>query len=1094
MAEEKTTSVPSFLEDVPTRFEGGASVMGVPLPKIVTEPFKNRQEETAPDFLEDARPSAGSRIKEAAIGAAQGAARDAPVAAGMAMGLRMGLPMAAAAAPVIGPIAGAIPLITTAIGGGAGYFAGSELDRWFPAVSRDDLIPYREGGKTFGSTLGTAPILLGVPVMTGNRVSRFMSGLGEMARRNPATFMATEGLTGVSMGLAGGASESYFPGEAGTRFGAELTAGLFTPSKLLLTGVDLAAQGLKTARETIAGREGRQELRAANIMLDILQQSGEDPERLVRALRQKLPKGIAPTSAQKTGSSVLMDLETSLGQQHAQFGGQTAKQGREAMEAYELLIENLQKVGTPESLRTAAQLRENKFQALLEGRLAQADLQSAQRISRITRDTPAARGQIGEIIKSETETALTQARTAERQLWTAAMAEMTRPVTERVQRTVDVDWDHRRNRPITRSFIEERLVAPTLRPSLTAQTFMRRASEVGDLVYDDVIPSMVRRIMDGFGLDQAAVQRYKTGRNTQEYLETGKVPDSFMPRAREIPLSELISYRSNLLDEARKDPANAEIYAKLAHSLIQDLSTVSTPYFDQARAFSKALNDSFTRTFAKTASESGDLLRTGAERLPAEILVARAFGSNADVTMQRMLQGEEAVKFMRGQYDDAVAKFGAESPQAAAFKPMANLSDRGIVSIQDAQNRVLRLLAADSIETVFDKTKNTYVQRLNTAKLTRFTKENETMLRKLGIIDDLANATHAQNLLFQVKAQNNVMENTLRDQTAFAKVLSSENPTLVLGDVLNSRNPVRGFTQLTKLAKAGGPDAVNGLKSAVLDYAYTKAGGMSGKFSVQAYKDALFEPIARNQPSIANILRASGAMSLTEVKNTLRLIQPMARVEMAMKNGIPIDNVIEGADAVTDLALRAAGSNLGSVVAPQGPGSLIVASAGSKAVRKIFDELPNATVRQILENASRDPEMMAILLEKGRTPKQQIDIYNRLLNKLGSMGVSVGKTTSTPALNYLAPEEPRRQTVQELSSPLLTPEGQAARQLRLLPPAPSTRGVPGIGKQSNAAPQGGGGGAPSTESRAMFQQLFPFDSIGAMAAQPPQPPQQPAPG
>ena len=1054
--------------------------------KMVTEALKDDTTSPMPPGLTAARPSTGERVKEIAIGTAQGAARDMPVGAGMAMGLRMGLPMAAAAAPVIGPIAGAIPLITTAIGGGAGYFAGSELDRWFPAVSRDDLIPYREGGKTFGSTLGTAPILLGVPVMTGNRVSRFMSGLGEMARRNPATFMATEGLTGVSMGLAGGASESYFPGEAGTRFGAELTAGLFTPSKLLLTGVDLAAQGLKTARETIAGREGRQELRAANIMLDILQQSGEDPERLVRALRQKLPKGIAPTSAQKTGSSVLMDLETSLGQQHAQFGGQTAKQGREAMEAYELLIENLQKVGTPESLRTAAQLRENKFRALLDGRLAQADLQSAQRINRITRDTPAARVQIGNIIKSETETALENARAAERQLWTSAIDEMTRPVMGEVQNT-SMLVNPRTNRPL--KWTETRLVAPTLQPSRTAQTFLKRASEVGDLVYDDVIPSMVRRIMDGIGLDQAAVQRYKAGRNTQEYLDTGMVPASFTTRAREVPLSELINYRSNLLTEARKDPANAEIYAKLAHSLIDDLSTVNTPYFDQARAYSRALNDAFTRTFAKTASESGDLTRTGAERLPAEILVARAFGSNADVTMQRMLQGEEAVRFMRGQYDNAVAKFGAESPEAAVFRPMANLSDKGIVSIQDAQNRVLRLLAADSIETVFDKTKNTYVQRLNTAKLTRFTKENETMLRKLGIIDDLANATHAQNLLFQVKAQNNVMENTLRDQTAFAKVLSSENPTLVLGDVLTSRNPVRGFTQLTKLAKAGGPDAVNGLKSAVLDYAYTKAGGMSGKFSVQAYKDALFEPIARNQPSIANILRASGAMSLTEVKNTLRLIQPMARVEMAMKNGIPIDNVIEGADAVTDLALRMAGSSIGLEAAPGGRGNLIAASAGSKAVRKIFDELPNATVRQILENASKDPEMMAILLEKGKTPKQQIDIYNRLLSKLGSMGVSVGKTTSTPALNYLAPEEPRRQNLRELSSPLLTPEGQAARQLRLLPPAPRTLGVPGLGKQSNAAPQGGGGGAPPTESRAMFQSLFPFDSISPMLAARQQQPQ-----
>jgi len=53
--------------------------------------------------------------------------------------------------------------------------------------------------------------------------------------------------------------------------------------------------------------------------------------------------------------------------------------------------------------------------------------------------------------------------------------------------------------------------------------------------------------------------------------------------------------------------------------------------------------------------------------------------------------------------------------------------------------------------------------------------------------------------------------------------------------------------------------------------------------------------------------------------------------------------------------------------------------------------------------------------------------------------------------------------------------------------------VPGMGKQSSAAPQSGGG-APTSDSRAMFQQLFPFDSIGAMASQQGQQPAQPAQG
>jgi hypothetical protein len=1024
----------------------------------------------------------------------QGVARDAPVAAGMVTGLRLGFPLAAAAAPALGPFAAGIPVVTTLAGAGAGLLFGSELDRWFPAVPREDLVPYREGGKTFGSAIGSAPAAFGLPQMTGNRVSRFLSTFGETARRNPATFMATEAVTGASMGVAGGGAESYFPGQQGVRFGAELGAAILTPTKLLLAGVDAASQGLKAIRSGVSGNQDRAQTKAANVLLDALEKNQEDPAALILALRSQLPRGVAPTSAQRTGSQTLMDLEASLGKANPQLGGQISKQGREALEAYELLIENLQASGNPEALRIAAQLRENKFNATLDNRLATADANAAAKIALITKDTPAARRQIGDIVKTETELALNQARMAERELWSDAINQMLRPVlaTRRIRQQIPDDF---MGRPQFRSWDETRLVTPSLKPSNTAQSFMARASEIGDLIYDEALPSTVRKIMDGFGLDQAAVQKYKMGRNTQEFLETGVVPKSFVPTPKDIPIGELVNYRSNLLEAARNDPANSELYARLANSILDDLSSVKNPVFDKARSFSKALNDTFTRTFAKTASITGDVARGGAERLPAEILVSRAFGSNADVTMQRMEQVEDAVRFMRRQYDEAVAKdaqslgFGKRSEYSKFLKPMAELADTNLVSIQDAHQRVLRLLAANVIETKFDPAKNANVRSLNQTKLERFKSENGEMLKKLGIMDDLENATQAQNLLLMVEKQNNVMDNTIRGQTAFAKVLTSENPTLVIGDILNSRNPVKGFTQVAKLAAAGGPDALNGLKSSVLDYAYAKAGGLSNRFSITAYKDALFEPLSRTQPSIINMLRASGAMSLTEVKDILRLVQPMSKIETAMKNGIPITNLIEGADALTDLALRVVGSNIGTAAASGGSGSLIAASAGSKAVRQIFDALPNATIRQVLENASKDPEMMALLLEKGKTAKQQTAIYNKLLDKLGAMGISVGKSAVTPALNYLAPEEPRPQQLRGATQPPQTPEGQAARQLRRLPPAPGTRGVPGFGQQSSAAPAGGGG-APATDSRAMFQQLFPFDSIGAMAAQPaPQPPQ-----
>jgi hypothetical protein len=402
MAEEKTT--PSFLEDVPTRFKGGESVLGVPLPKIVTEPFRDRQETPAPDFLEDARPTFGQRAETAAKGAAAGALRDAPVVAGGMAGFKLGMPLALKAAPVLGPLAAGIPLVTTAGGLLMGYQAGQAAEKALIDEETDPrLVPYREGGKTFGSSIATAPAAFFLPTAgpTAGRVAQFVSGIGETARRSPGVFMATEGATAASMGLAGGAAESRFPGQEGVRFSAETGAALLTPTKLLLSGVDLAKTGLSAAKGAAGGRSASQEKKAVNILLNALEKSGEDPEALIRALRTQLPGSVpTPTAGQKTGSKALMDLEASLSNHRAEFGGQTKEQGKIALLAYQELVEALGKTG-PEGLIVASKLRYNRFANGLETRLSMADANAARKIAQISKDTPEARKQIGMIVKDE---------------------------------------------------------------------------------------------------------------------------------------------------------------------------------------------------------------------------------------------------------------------------------------------------------------------------------------------------------------------------------------------------------------------------------------------------------------------------------------------------------------------------------------------------------------------------------------------------------------------------------------------------------------------------------------------------------------------
>jgi hypothetical protein len=631
---------------------------------------------------------------------------------------------------------------------------------------------------------------------------------------------------------------------------------------------------------------------------------------------------------------------------------------------------------------------------------------------------------------------------------------------------------------------------PTMAPKSTVKDFLDYTLDIGDAVFEKNTPAVVKSIMAKFGVTPADVKKYKAGRRSEEFAMTGEIPARFLPQAKEVDLSELVNYRSNLLKMAREaagsgETANANFYSTLAQSLMKDLDTVKNPAFDEARTFSRSLNDVFTRTFAKTAAESADVTRAGAERLPAEILVKRAFGSNADATAMRMTEVEDAVKFMANQYDAAVQQFGRNSPQATALKPGADMSRQGAASIADAHSRVLRMGAAAAIDTTFDPATGREVTRLNTKKLQKFVAENKPMLDKLGITADLSDAVKAENMFRMVQNENSELIKRAADQYAFAQVLKAgkERPSTALGTILNSGSPVSGMRNVATMARDAGPAAMNGLKAALYDYAYLKAMPQDGsKFSPQAFEDAFFKPLAPNQPSLANIMRANGIMTFTEMKNMKRLLDPMVRVETAMANRRTMDDVIPGSDAVSELAQRVIGARIGATAAPSGPGSLIAASAGSKAVRQLFDKMPTMSTRGILERAAQDPEFMALLLRKGTTEREKINIARQLHSYMLTSG-----------LNYATFEEPQQEPA---AAARPGGPGSAAATLRQIPPAPSTRGVPflqssppgGGGKPGGgapAAPQGPGPAPQGGTSRSMLQSLFPFDTISGMAAQQP---------
>ncbi len=991
-----------------------------------------------------------SEIKgEVGTGISQGILRGLTIGGTGLTGLRAG----AMAAPALGPAGPFAPAVGFVGGMTAGSMLAEKVDELFPGVSRQDLIPYREGGKTFGEALSMSPFIFGIPVMQGGRVSQFVSDMGTAARQNPLRFLIGESLSATGAGIGAGTAEAIAPGSPGARFTGEVGGSILFPGKFVTTvGGYLWDMG----KGMVSGKAlDAKEAKVADMLRTILAENGEDIPKVIRALEARLPKDATPSSAQKSGSSSLSMIETTLARNNPGLSAALKTQGTDTLRAYELVIENLRQIGTPDALRRAAEMRDTLHRNLLDTRLAAAERTAAEKISKIKVDNPQTRAMVGDIVKENTVRALDDARSYEKLLWNEALKDAVR---------------------IRKVKGEEVIKLRSTTPTSLGEQFLEIATSMTPERFNAKMPTEIRSIMSRLGIDADAIQRYAQGKLTREYLDTGKVPEEFLTRSagprttkresifNSTDVQDLINIRSDLLsyarDSALNNPSFANFYGRMADSALNDLQKLNSPAYDKARSFSKQLNDYFTRTFAGDVAEGAAVVggkvagTTTEQKILPEILAQRAYGAGNDLTALRMNQIENAVGMMRQQYDDAVKQFGKNSAEAAALKPYADLASQRVVSVRDAHSRALLALANRAIDPA--------TGRVNPTQLTRFVNENKIMLDRLGLTADLTNATRAENALRLVLDQNSHMNKVLRKQTAFAQVLDKENPTRVITDTINSKYPVKGFSNLVKLAKTGGTDAVEGLKSSVFDYLYQKAGG-DANFSAQAFEKAFFDPVAVGKPSLYSILRGQGVYSLTEAKGLKQVLNRMGRVETAMKNNMLTDDLVKGAGAVEDLALRVMGSKLGKALEP---GSLIAASAGSKYMRDMFDKTPLMAVKNIMERATTDPVFMAALLRKGSADPNKSYLGARMLN---SAMINAG-------VNYATSDQ--RPTMEPTLPPYAKPL-PPMRERRLLPPAPPTRGVPGMETPGQGGPAPSPTPAPGAQStsRAMFQTLFPMDTV-----------------
>src|SRR3972149_243987 len=129
-------------------------------------------------------------------------------------------------------------------------------------------------------------------------------------------------------------------------------------------------------------------------------------------------------------------------------------------------------------------------------------------------------------------------------------------------------------------------------------------------------------------------------------------------------------------------------------------------------------------------------------------------------------------------------------------------------------------------------------------------------------------------------------------------------------------------------------------------------------------------------------MQREGIIDSQHVLNLQKIFREAKTIENAVTRGGNLEEIMRNPDAMFDLVLSVAGAKLGSAIGKIGPitgqHGLIAAGRGASYARQVFGKVPKARVRDILIEASNDPEFAAMLLEKPRSPREAFRISRQI--------------------------------------------------------------------------------------------------------------------
>ena len=972
-------------------------------------------------------------------------------------------------------------------------------------------------------------------------IEKTIGGMGGAAKAAPGTALAFETLSGVGATGGAGAAEEMFPGQALPRLALEFGGGISLPvaADLLTTRIVQAYRGgkslvsgvkdgtiLEKANVLKSAREGQ----VVNYILDAIEEAGEDPEEIIRRLGSneftdilvdESGNPIDLTAALKSGSPALLTLEKSLEKLTTGVGKERSSANTQATRALRNTITALFASEDPAATQEAAVLMQAVFSNGLEKDLASSMQKLFDAFDAI--GAPDARqAQLGQNLQNILSERLKAARFNEKKLW----------------KSIDKNF-------VIDSFVDESgEVTNTPQFIEWMETNLPVTEEALDDVFSDLSPliKFVQRKRSDLGLDADAsadgedLAKAVFGDGSEDFqgLTATEIYDMYsvaLSKAREA--------------EARGKPNSARLAYGFSQALMRDLNNFDTgdAAYNTARAYTKALNDSFTRTFA------GDVLaksRSGAFKTAPEMIANDVFQSDAGYLRMKQLDqiGQFELTQSLTNLSTAAGNPDLQKTLNRAISYSVN-EDTGLVdtarlnkwlknntkslsaypdvlkNVQDAINTTVSIRGTTEsiLRNIRSQAFNPDTGEVSVVALRKWMErpENQDILSAMPALKaDLENVQTATLLLDETKVEQREAVKELNSKVSFMDLLpgTTENPATATSKAISNaqKKPVASWDELFDVANKA-PDkwttadgvehtkeeAFEGLRSAFIESAMVKAGGTSQTFSARSFFDTLFapHPNSQNKVSLVDWMGSKELMSEQELTRLKNLATELVKMETFVASGdMGLDDLAESVGPMMDFYLRIAGSSVGSrmqalIPGDTGSGQLVAAGAGSKAFRqvygKIFNQIPESLKMDVMTQMFKDPDLMATMLKQGRTEKQRNNIAGRIAELLSEKGF-IAATTPVRRLAPAVVRETQEQVEESQVIPANDQESQvipsvpATNQRASLIPRTETPTIrPTVDPRRAAAP------APivpnnvsQPATQSRYAALFPNDPISSM--------------